>query len=77
MRLKLIRLLSGLKLGRHICSSVTPALYESKRSGALSCHRIGDSASATGVGGASGVCVLMMYSSGPEKRGSKMNSLGW
>jgi len=36
---------------------MTPALYMSKRSGVLSCHRMGDSIAATGSGGARGVCA--------------------
>lgn len=75
--LNAMRLLSLRNVGRHICSSVTPAEYESNRSGRLSCQSAGESASATGVGGGSGVCVDMMYSSGPLNRGSRMNSLGW
>lgn len=43
--------------GMVACSSITPALYMSKRSGLFSCHRIGDSVAATGIGGARGVCA--------------------
>lgn len=43
--------------GMAACSSSTPTLYMSKRSGLLSCHRIGESAAATGGGGARGVCT--------------------
>lgn len=37
---------------RPTCSSTTPTLYMSKRSGALRRHRTGDSSAATGAGGA-------------------------
>lgn len=43
--------------GMDICSSSTPTLYMSKRSGLFSCHRMGDSIAATGRGGARGVCT--------------------
>lgn len=44
--------------GMAACSSMTPVLYMSKRSGLFSCHRMGDSAAATGIGGARGVCAV-------------------
>mmetsp|Transcript_5103 Transcript_5103/g.19751 ORF Transcript_5103/g.19751 Transcript_5103/m.19751 type:complete len:206 (+) Transcript_5103:259-876(+) len=75
-RRNLIKSSSFRKFGRHICKNITPVLYMSKRSGRLSCHSTGDRANATGSTGASGVCLLIMYSSGALKRGSKMKSFG-
>lgn len=53
--------LSVRRLGKAICSSVTPQLYMSKRSGFSMRHSTGDRNAATGGGGGLGVWVLMMY----------------
>ena len=57
LRRKLMSAESERSAGMAICSSSTPTLYMSKRSGLFSCHRMGDSTAATGGGGARGVCM--------------------
>ena len=62
--------------GKHICKRRIPTLYMSNLSGLFKLHSTGLRAAATGVGGALGVDVLMMYFSGGAYLGSRRNSLG-
>ena len=69
LRRKLMRAESVRSAGMAICSSSTPTLYMSKRSGLFSCHRMGDSIAATGGGGARGVCMPHQRRSSKGKKG--------